>query len=871
MLATELGVDPGPELRALEQAVLRHEPSLAAPARTPSAPEQVAPLVGRADVLAGLTGCLVDAAAGRGRLALVTGEPGIGKTAVAEALRATAAAMGLRTGWGRCEEAAGAPPMWPWSQALRGVLGDAGTELLERLLGERAPDVAAVLPTRGHPGHAPAADVHTADVHTVDVHTASFRLAEAVVVLLRAAGPALLVLDDLHWADADTVALLRRLGPALAGLPVTVVATVRSSEADIGAPLADALGDLARVAPHRVGLTGLRPADVAAYLHRSHGVAVAGDVAAQLCDRTDGNPFYLGELARLLVAEERLAEPGVIASLDVPDGVRDVVRRRLAALPSPARTLLEAAAVAGRSFDLDAASAAADLDADAGATGVEAATAAGLVAEERPGRYRFAHALVREAVYARLPAPLRTRLHARLAAVLEQLWSGAIEDRLAELAGHHAGAGQLRQARTYATAAAVRAGAQPAPAEAVRLYELAGATLADDPTATPADRYAVLRDLAVARQRAGQVAAARAAAREAAAVALRGGAGPRSAPAAIGGVVRAANGDVVRAAEAAVAVSIDAVWGSREYSVVDTEAVELLERLLGWLPAGHDVLRARLLAALAAESYYAPETAGRALALSDEAVVLARAAGSSAVLAQVLELRHVALERPALLGERSAAAEELVALAEAAGDPVARAKALTFRGRDRIESGEVRAGRSDHARALELAEAHAVVPALVALGWADAVMLLAAGRFDDAERAVERAGTWHAGTTIPGTAIIPVGVAATRELVRGTPEGSEQLLADTVASVPLALLLDWHALAVLRAGRRDEARHMAERHTADPPPDYLWLTHMTIRAHLWAELGLPDVARLRAQLTPFAGRVAIAGTGVAYAGSSGTR
>lgn len=859
ILADELGVDPGPELRRLEKAILDQEPTLDAyrravsttpapgtannrpgagrPSDTDGPPGAASRpgvggnhLVGREEPLTRLAGLLVEAAAGRGNLVLITGEPGIGKTGLARALTATAAAMGLNTGWGRCEETAGAPAFWPWSQALADL-----NPATDDTVRARTP-LAALIPD-------PAAEV-------LDANTAVFRLAEAAAALLREAGPTLLVLDDLHRADGDTLHLVGRLGQMLTGLPVLLVLTSRDAEADITPEVAEVLAELARAELVRIGLRGLDETGIQTYARLHHDIELPAAVAEALARRTNGNPFFVGELIRLLADQRQLTETGA-ADLRVPDGVRDVVRRRIAQLPDEVGRYLEAAAAYGATFDADLVEEASGLTAAEAVTATEAALLAGLIVADGPD-LRFTHALVREAVYVRLPLGRRRELHAAIARLLEQR-TGRIG--LAELAHHYGEAGpdHARAAWTYAVRASELAARQSAPAEAARLQDLALTSVSRDRTASATDRYDVLLGLARARKRAGQEIQAWAAAREAAEVALEAG-------------------DVVAAATAAVAVTTDAIWSWREYLVVDFTGVALFERLLRELPAGHEVVRTRLLAALAAEIYYQPDTVDRAVELSTEAESLARSYGSPEDLARILELRHLAYERPGLLGERLSAARELLELAEAADDPVAVCRALVFLGRDQLEQGEVAAGLRDYQRARGLAETYSLAPVLVTLVWADAVVAVGRGRFDEAEQAIATAAEFHAGTTLAGAASLPIALAATLGLARGTLAAIEPMLAEAAAFSGLALLREWHALALVRAGRIEEAAAALGpwRQQPEVPPDYLWLTHLAIRAELWSALGSAEAAReLYAQLAPYEGRLVIGGTGITIAGFAG--
>ena len=238
----------------------------------------------------------------------------------------------------------------------------------------------------------------------------------------------------------------------------------------------------------------------------------------------------------------------------------------------------------------------------------------------------------------------------------------------------------------------------------------------------------------------------------------------------------------------------------------------------------------------------------------------------------MLELRHLAYERPQLLTERLAAAGELVDLAESADDPIALARALVFRGRDQLEQGDLAAGLRDYQRARVLARTHAHAPVLVALDWADAVIAIARGRFAEAEEAMAAANRFHSLTTVAGGAEVPMAVTATLHLVRGSLPVIEPMLAGAAAATGLPLLHDWHALALVQAGRAEQARSELGPWQLQPdiPADYLCLTHLAIRAELWSRLASQDAAAdLLRQLAPYADRLVIGGTGITVTGFAG--
>jgi DNA-binding SARP family transcriptional activator len=469
-LVAELGVDPGPELRRLEADILAQAPHLdppapsapafpprapAAPApsapafppRTPSAPS-APPFFGRDDELAALVRAAGDVARhGRPRLALLSGDAGSGKTALAEALTRHLAATGWSTAWGRNPEFEGAPAAWPFRQIAESLPG---------------------------PDAVPVAD---------DPATARFRLRQATVAHLAsvaARSPVLLVVDDLHRADDGTLDLIAALTGGDLTAPVLLVGTYRATE--IGPDLTAALARYARAEPVRVHLGALDEAATAALVR---DIAPADDAAAaEVHRRSGGNPFFARELARLLATD------GAAALARVPAGVRDVIRHRLAQLPGATQTVLRQAAVAGRDVDPDVLAALAGPD--AALDGVDHGLRAGFLTE-RAGRVRFTHILVRDTLYRDLSAPRRARWHAAAGAAVEALHP----DDVATLAYHFTSAADRAtapRAARYARAAAARAEARSDLHEAARLWRLA--VDADDRAGTDlADRLPAVMGL----------------------------------------------------------------------------------------------------------------------------------------------------------------------------------------------------------------------------------------------------------------------------------------------------------------------------------------------------------------------------------------
>jgi eukaryotic-like serine/threonine-protein kinase len=360
------------------------------------------PFVGREAELAALTADLEVAAGGRGGVVVLAGEPGIGKTRLAEELAAAAAARGALVLWGRCWEGEGAPAFWPWVQVVRTYVEGSDPAVLRQEMGAGAADIAQVVPAvRERLPDLPAPP-------PLEPEAARFRLFDSLAGFLRAAAarrPLLLVLDDLHWADAPSLALLRFVGRELEDAGLLVVGIYRHTEVDRGHPLLGTLADLTRGQHRRrLLLGGLDQREVASFVALVAGVEPALGLAAAVHRRTDGNPFFVAEVVRLLVSQGRLghAQAGSpVPAAGLPEGVKAVVAERLGRLSDGCQGVLEVAAVLGREFELRALQPASGLDPGRLLELLEEAEAARVIAEVPGGlgRWRFAHALVREVLY----------------------------------------------------------------------------------------------------------------------------------------------------------------------------------------------------------------------------------------------------------------------------------------------------------------------------------------------------------------------------------------------------------------------------------------------------------------------------------------
>ncbi len=393
--------------------------------------------VGRQRELSELTAALEDAIKGSGRLVMLAGEPGIGKTRTAQELAALAGELGAQVYWGWCYEEEGAPPYWPWVQPLRTCLQEKSPQELADLLGTGAADIAEIVP-----------EVQTRlpalkPTPTADPEQARFRLFDSITTFwknLSQAKPTVVVLEDLHNADRSSLLLLEFLARQMADSRLVVIATYRDVEVSRRHPLSLTLGTLIREQLLlRVQLGGFGKADVGQFVHSHSGVALSNDLLESVHDRTDGNPLFLGELIRLLGQANVPASE--LWTQALPEGVRDVIGRRLDRLSEYCNQVLTAASVIGREFDLQLLGILTrDLDEDRLLEVLEEARAARVI-EELPhavDRYQFTHALIQETLREEVSLARRVRLHARIGEVLEGIYANDLEAHASELAYHFA-------------------------------------------------------------------------------------------------------------------------------------------------------------------------------------------------------------------------------------------------------------------------------------------------------------------------------------------------------------------------------------------------------------------------------------------------
>ena len=446
---------------------------------------------------------------GKRQLVLLAGEPGIGKTRLAIQFSLGAYQRGATILLGRCYEQE-LIPYQPFVEALRYYVTACPSSELYKQAGAWGPALIKLVPEIGHR----LPDLPEAPA--LDPEGERYRFFEAVAALLREASrsnPTVLILDDLHWAATPTIRLLSHLVRAPEQSALLILGTYRESELVRGSPLAEALPDLRRDhAFERISLAGLDEQSVGQLIESSAGIAPPQALRHAVHARTEGNPFFIEEIARDLT--EAGAEAGgdgegllEAASRGIPEGVRDVIRHRLSRLSTECNGALSIASVIGREFRVDVLERVSDLTADRLLDALDEAVGARVVAEtsDAVGRYHFVHALMRETLHEELSAIRRARLHRRIGDVLES--DPDVSPLLSELAYHYfeaASVGEATKAVDYAMQAGERAIAHLAYEQAVDHFAMALQAL--DLTSAPSEqrRCELLLALADAQRRSGE-------------------------------------------------------------------------------------------------------------------------------------------------------------------------------------------------------------------------------------------------------------------------------------------------------------------------------------------------------------------------------
>ncbi len=630
--------------------------------------------VGRAQERAALEEAMKLARVGQRQVVLLSGEPGIGKTRLASYAAHDAHAEGFAVAWGASTEEL-AVPYEPWIGVCSQLVESAPAELLARHVARHRGELGRL--ARNLKGR--VSDL--AEPQSSDPETERYLLFNAVAGLLSEvaeAVPLCVVLDDLHWADAQSLALLKHVLRSGEQGALQVIVTYRDSDLGKDHPLTAVLADLRslqgvqRIALHGLGgdEVGEIMSAVAGHQLEADAVELAGRIAAE----TGGNPFFVGEILRglsesgALMFDEATGRWSIdgSAAIALPESVREVIERRVERLGEESLEVLRLAAVAGREFDLELLCAVAELGEARLLDHLETAVAASLLAEssDHVGRFRFAHALINQTLYDGLGATRRARMHQRVAQALEDLYGADPGEHLGELALHWRLAAvsvDKAKAADYAFKAGEQALETLAPAEALKLFDDAVELMGD---VDSRERCEALIGLGEARRQTGDPAY-----RE---TLLHAG---RMASELL---------DAELAARAALANSrvLQSVIGE-----LDDERLSAIERAIELDDPPNPARRARLLALKAVELTWGPDFAQRR-ALADQAIALAREAHDERTLAEVLERASFGLWTAETLEQRTALSDELSRIAATLGDPALRFWAHEIEHNVQIEAGD---------------------------------------------------------------------------------------------------------------------------------------------------------------------------------------
>ena len=811
MLADELGLEPGAELRELHTGILRQDPALrgwaaaplgrpapSLPSTAPSPAPAGVGLVGR-DKEAGVVQQVVDAVvAGRTSWLVLTGPPGIGKTRLAEEAAARMRAAGGRDVWGRCPEEDGVPAWWPLRQVVRSLGAD--------------PDDLLVPPAG------------------VDADGARFAVYERVLALVQDGArrePLVVVVDDVHWADGTSLRCLAYLAGALRESAVGFVLTARDGEGT--AEVQAVYAALAR----RDGAVQLAvpPLDAGAV------ISLVGEVAGEevpeaearvLTARTGGNPLFVSEYARLPRSER--------VGTAIPVAVRAVLGRRLSRLSDEVLSVLRTAAVAGDVLDVDLLASATGLPVEDLADRLDQAAGERIITEFRgEGDHAFAHGLLREEVLAQLSAPRRQRLHARLAEVLAG--RGQDSDTVTRRAQHLVAALPLVDAQLVVDACCVAA--QDAESRwdsdaAAQWWGQALAALDRLPSAEDGrrDDLLVARLTALARSGRGQT------------------------------VLDEVDAELVAAARAGRTGTIGRLAGvllrssggwpwvtyGRDPGVVQARLSQLTDRL-GTDPTA----LVRVLAARAVGSCYHPDP-GVPDDLSRRALALAEELAEPEVMADALVGRVLTYVGVAEHAEEALSLVDRLVLLDRQESPVDEVLRHNVRTMACVLLGDVAAAEESVRRGIAGCDLLRLPVMRVQLRWAEAMLAQWRGELSLAAALVDRAIELHQQTELYESGVYDLGRLS---VLWDQGRLAERL--DLVPRSPTPLV--WGAAAAAQAGDRAAAHRLLDEAVPVEGP-FFWdtLGHQVLLAHVVADLGAVEhAATLVDRLTPRADHIAIIG------------
>lgn len=796
--------------------------------------------VGRSAERRVLDDALKGAEAGDGRrVVLIGGEPGMGKTTLVSEFATEAHEGGAVVVYGRCDEDLSIPYQ-PWREAM-GHLVAAG--LVE----------AGALGTLvGAPTASPGG--------VSDPEAERYRLFRAVtdaLVSVAANHPVVVVLDDLHWADAPTVSLLRHLATTAVDARLVIVATYRDAEITSGHPLSALLAQLRReTGIDRIALRGLGDDEVLAMLEALAGHTLDDDEGLALRDallaETDGNPFFTVEILRHLSETGAITQDATgrwVATTDLavhglPTSVREVTGQRVARLGPATQRVLRLASVIGRDFDLDVLGDVADVDEDDLLDLLEPAEANAVIAEVGPGRFSFAHALIEHTLYDELNSTRRSRAHRAVAEAIEARSTGDLGSRSGELA-HHWGCAtsptDTTKAVTYARQAGDYALATLAPEEAARWYQRGLDLLASQPDQP--DRPEESRGRAQLLVGLG--------------TAQRDQADPTYRATLLdAGNLASDIGDTDTLVRAALATNLGS---TTNHGQMEDDLVDLLQRALHAIEGEQTPRRAQLLATLGVEIHY--HDPAHSLALARQAMALVTAVGDDDTIAWTAARAANAAMRADTVAERKEWGRIAVAAAARSGDPLAMYYATDVSTGPMLELGLLQEFERVSDGRMVIAEQLGHSTLLWDLSANHVNVATIAGELETAERLLDESVQMGLAMGAPDAMFRYGGAFLLLRDVQGRFPEALDLIASIARDTPIAMVRAGHALCLLRAGRPDEAREVIAVDLTDGlasvPFDRLWTSTMAVFSDVVATLELRDPAPVLYDLiAPYADQIA---------------
>lgn len=809
--------------------------------------------VGREQELQHLRVALRDAVSGKGRVLLLVGEAGSGKTRLTEQVSTYAKIHGAEILTGRCHEGQGMPAFWPWVQIIRAYIQGKRASHLNSVMGPGAADIARLVSeVRERLPNLPLPPA-------LEPGQARFLLFDSVTLFLKNAAKSralVLILDDLHWADAPSLMLLQFLVREMQDARLLVVGTYRDTELGRQHPLAQTLAEIVRYSlTSRINVTGFPPMQVARFIELTAGVAPSQTLVDAVYRGTEGNPFFVNEVVKLLVEEGRLKQQSgeSVVRIPLPQGVREVVGRRLDHLSEACNRVLTVASVIGREFNIHTLEPLCDISSDELIELLDEAVGARVISETAtPGQYSFVHALIRETLYDELSAARRIRLHRRIGEALEILYDKNPEVHLVELAYHFvqaAGAGNLDKAIGYSVRAAERANTLLAYEESAGHYEEALSTLALKEEPSEQCRCDLLLGLGEAQTKAGNISRGWDAFQKAANIARKLAAPEQFARAALG--------------------SGSWAMGLR-YGVVDRTQIALLEEALTMVPEGQSPLRAKLFAQLALACYHV--TGDRRLQLSQTALEMARHASNLDAQLAALFSRTISLEGYEKASERLEVATEIVSIAERLGN-----KEMVLRGhfrrlRELLEFGDLARVDDEIEIYSRLADELRQPVYLWLKPFFKSSRALLEGRFQDCETLLSESLKIGQRAQDQNAVLFCATTMTTLRRLQGQFGTLVHSVKSFVENYPS--IVGWRAtLAQIytelneREKARAEFEMLSVNNFADLPRDGAWVVSICLLAQVCAYLSdTRRAAMLYEILLPFAGRNIVIGSAAAFYG-----